>query len=269
MSFSEKQLDEILVEARKVAGEAGDLLMEGLAKPKSAEKKGAVDLVTEYDRRAEQLIREQLGRLFPEIGMLGEEEGEQAAGRGSTRWIVDPLDGTTNFVHGQPIFAVSIGLEEQEEITAGVVEIPALRTSVWARRNGAAFCNDRQVQVSRTGELGASLLATGFPYDRRTATDDNTREYFAFIKRAQGVRRCGAAAVDLALVACGIYDGFWEPRLKPWDIAAGILLVSRAGGLCTGYDGEAADLYEGTIVASNGLIHGQMVDAIAKARSSL
>ncbi|MDJ0763993.1 MAG: inositol monophosphatase family protein [Myxococcota bacterium] len=268
MSLTDRELDELLRETRGVAREAGALLLEGLTKPKQVTFKGAIDLVTQYDLRAETLIRERLEARFPYIGMLAEESEHAGQGDGGTdkaqRWIVDPLDGTTNFLHGHLFFAVSIGLEDEGALVAGVVEMPALGLTMWARRGGGAFLNGEPVRVSSTPRINASLLATGFPYDRQRVADDNTKEFIAFMKRAQGIRRCGVAAIDLAFVARGIYDGFWEPKLYPWDIAAGIVLVQEAGGHTTDYTGGPVNIEEGWIVASNAIIHPEML-AILKA----
>ncbi len=269
MSFSEQELDELLAGAVGVAEEAGTMLLAGLSRPKQVAYKGEVDLVTEYDTRSEELIRKRLEGRFPGIGMLAEESPDETSQNEDTRWIVDPLDGTTNFSHGQPIFAVSIGLEDGEGLAAGVVDMPALGLTAWARRGGGAFCNGESIRVTERTRLDRSLLATGFPYDRRTARDDNTRELIAFMKSCQGVRRCGAAAVDLAFVARGVYDGFWEPRLHAWDLAAGVVLVREAGGNATDFSGGPLDIHAGWILASNGAIHQRMIETIGRARDTL
>jgi myo-inositol-1(or 4)-monophosphatase len=263
------ELDEILDEARAVADEAAALLLAGLGRASCVAHKGEVDLVTEYDRRAEELILERLLGRFPGWAVRAEESGVHGAPDAEATWIVDPLDGTTNFSHGHPVFAVSLGLSHRGELVAGVVTAPALAFSVWARQGGGAFSNGAPARVSSTDRLEAALVATGFPYDRRTATDDNTREYVAFVKRALGLRRCGAAAVDLALVARGVYDGYFEPRLHPWDVAAGAVIVAEAGGRISDYDGAPMDPERGWIAASNGRIHSQMLSLIREARSTL
>ncbi|MDD5307208.1 MAG: inositol monophosphatase family protein [Deltaproteobacteria bacterium] len=266
MTLLPTELDEALEAARAVAAEAGALLLEGLLRPKTVTFKGDVNLVTEYDRRAEDLITSRLGRLFPGFGILAEEGGVAGKADAHARWIIDPLDGTTNFSHGHPVFAVSIGLEDGGTPVAGVVAMPGLGVTVWARRGGGAFRNGEPVRVSNAAEIGVALVATGFPYDRRTARDDNTREYAAFVKRAQGVRRCGAAAVDLALTACGVYDGYWEPRLKPWDLAAGVVLVREAGGIATDYEGTEIDIHKGWILAAGPRLHQPMLEILRDAR---
>lgn len=269
MTLAPAELDEIVADARAVAAEAGALLFEGLGKAAHVAHKGEVDLVTEYDRRAEELIVGRLLSRFPGFAVRAEESGVHGDDAARTIWLVDPLDGTTNFSRGHPVFAVSLGLEHRGELVAGVVAAPALGFTVWARRGGGAFSDGGPIRVSFTGTLEAALVATGFPYDRRTAIDDNTREYFAFVKRALGLRRCGAAAVDLALVARGVYDGFFEPRLQPWDVAAGAVIVAEAGGRVTDYEGSPMDPARGRIAASNGAIHGEMLALIREARSTL
>jgi myo-inositol-1(or 4)-monophosphatase len=262
MSFSKEQLDDILGEMRGAATDAGKILLDGLGKPTQIEYKGAVDLVSQYDRRAEDLIRKRLGRSFPDIGMLAEESVDLCDYKTETKWIVDPLDGTTNYLHGHPFFAVSIGLEDSGSIVAGVIAVPALNLTMWARSGGGTFCNGLKAKVSSNFVLDKSLVATGFPYDRRLSDDDNTRQFVAFMKRSQGVRRCGAAAVDLAFVSKGVYDGFWEPKLHAWDLAAGVLLVNEAGGRVTDYTGGPIDIYKGYVLASNRHIHEEMIEVL-------
>jgi myo-inositol-1(or 4)-monophosphatase len=269
MTLGARDLDEIVAEIVATANRAGTLLLGGLDRPKTIDRKGEVDLVTEWDRRAEELIRRELDDRFPGFAMLAEEEGASGSESAEYTWIVDPLDGTTNFSHGHPLFAVSIGLEHGRSMVAGAVAIPALGTTAWSRAGGGAFRDGRPIRVSTTSALDGALVATGFPYDRRTAHDDNTAEFVAFIKRSQGVRRCGVAAIDLTLVASGIYDGFWEPRLKAWDLAAGVLLVSEAGGYVTDYQGAPVDIRAGWIVASNGLIHDEMLRVVEEVRAAL
>jgi myo-inositol-1(or 4)-monophosphatase len=263
------ELDEIVSEARAVAAEAAALLLAGLGKATSVSHKGEVDLVTEYDRRAEALIVERLLSRFPSFAVRAEESGVHGDAAAQSTWLVDPLDGTTNFSRGHPVFAVSLGLEHRAELVAGVVAAPALGFTVWARRGGGAFSDNGPIRVTSTERLEAAFVATGFPYDRRTARDDNTREYVAFVKRALGLRRCGAAAVDLALVARGVYDGYFEPRLHPWDVAAGAVIVAEAGGRVTDYEGAPMDPALGWIAASNGAIHDEMLALIREARSTL
>lgn len=264
MTADHAGLDEILKDMRSVAAEAGALLLDGLDRPKNVVHKGEVDLVTEYDRRSEELIADRLSRRYPGFAFLGEEGGPR--GEATSMWIVDPLDGTTNYSHRHPVFAVSIGLRRGDAMVAGVIAMPALETTVWARAGGGAYCDGEPISVSKTAQLDKALLATGFPYDRRTASDDNTRELVAFMKRSQGVRRCGAAAADMAMVARGISDGFWEPRLHPWDLAAGQVIVEEAGGVVTDYEGGPLDLERGWVVAANPSLHPAMLEVISTTR---
>jgi myo-inositol-1(or 4)-monophosphatase len=263
------ELDDAVREARAIAADAGALLLGGLGQTLAVDHKGEVDLVTEYDRRSEALIVERLLARFPGCAVRAEESGVHGDPSAESIWLIDPLDGTTNFSRGHPVFAVSLGLVVGGEPVAGVIAAPALGFTVWARRGGGAFCDGARIRVSTTARLASGFVASGFPYDRRTAVDDNTREYAAFVKRALGLRRCGAAAVDLALVARGVYDGYFEPRLAPWDLAAGAAIVAEAGGRVTDYDGAPLDLARGWIVASNGAMHDELLTLIREARSTL
>ena len=180
------------------------------------------------------------------------------------RWIVDPLDGTTNFSHGLPFFSVSIACEVEGTLRAAVVCAPALGWTFSAVRGGGAFRNGEPVAVSRTAALERALLATGFPYDRRTSEDNNLAQFAALERRVQGVRRAGSAALDLAMVACGWFDGYWEKKLKAWDVAAGILLVQEAEGRVSDYGGGPVDLQRCEVLATNGPLHGPLMEALAE-----
>jgi myo-inositol-1(or 4)-monophosphatase len=269
MTLQPRELDEIVAEARACAEEAGALLLCGLGNVRRIDYKGDVDLLTEYDKRSEELIVARLLARFPSFAVCGEEGGVHGDPAADTIWYVDPLDGTTNFAHGHPVFAVSIGLSHRGALVAGVVNAPALGLCAWARTGGGAFANGAPIRVSAIPGIDVALVATGFPYDRRVAVDDNTREYAAFVKRAQAVRRIGAASVDLLLVARGAYDGYFEQRLKPWDIAAGAALVAEAGGRVTDYEGAPLDLDRCWIAASNGLVHDEMLAIVRAARAGL
>jgi myo-inositol-1(or 4)-monophosphatase len=253
--------------ARKVAAGLAPFLMQGYRSGARVEKKGAIDLVTDYDREAERRIRAQLLGAFPDHRIVGEEAPEE--GVGERVWYVDPIDGTTNFAHGHPFFCVSLALYEGPEALVGVVSAPALGLTFWAARGEGAFRNDERCAVSGTERLSEALCATGFPYDRWTSDDDNLREHRAFLKRSRGVRRCGSAALDLCLVADGTYDVYWEQRLKPWDMGAGALMVLEAGGMLTDYDGLGADPRRGRLVASNGKVHGEALALLREARGGL
>lgn len=218
--------------------------------------KGAVDLVTRIDVACEAAIREVLERQSPGIPILGEEGGGATAAQ--TRWIVDPLDGTTNFVHGFPSFAVSIALQVDGVVTVGCIYDPLRRHLYTAERGQGAQCNGQRLQVSATPALEDALLLTGFAYDRRERADFYLRFVKTFMERSRGLRRAGAAALDLAHVASGRADGFWEFGLSPWDVAAGALLVEEAGGMITDMSMANLDLDAPRLLASNGRIHKEM-----------
>lgn len=226
-------------------------------------KTGEFDLVTETDRASEALIVERLSAAFPADAIVAEEGGSKD-GAGA-RWIVDPLDGTTNFVHGLPFFCVAIARERAGEVDLGVIHAPILDVTFTAERGGGARCNGRVLQVSDAASLDRALLGTGFPVDRRSDASNNFVQFAAVKRRARAVRRFGSAALDQAMVAAGIFDAYWEMRLKPWDIAAGSLLVTEAGGRATGWLGERLRLEVGAIVASNGRIHDELLAALATA----
>jgi myo-inositol-1(or 4)-monophosphatase len=224
--------------------------------------KGAVDLVTPFDVGAQEILVGRLAAAFPAHGFLAE-EGLARAGSSDFRWVIDPLDGTTNFAHAFPVFSVSAALEQAGRLVLGWVYDPMRDEMFRAEAGRGAFLNGAAVCVSGVAELGKSLLATGFPYDLRTSAVNNLGHWGRFIVRAQAIRRCGSAALDLAYVACGRFDGFWELKLKPWDIAAGALLVIEAGGRISGLDGGAFTLDAPGIVAANSLIHPGMLEVLA------
>ena len=250
----------------RIARDAGELLMTRFGSDVAIELKGEVDLVTEMDRRSEELVAGRLTVEFPGTAILAE-EGWRSDDTGSGLWIVDPLDGTTNYAHGFPVFAVSIAFERAGVIELGVVFDPTRQECFSAARGRGTTMNGRAVHVSTRADLGASLLATGFPYDIRTSPRNNLAEFSRFAMRARGIRRAGAAALDMSYVAAGRFDGFWEESLSPWDVAAGSLLVTEAGGCLTGYAGEPAVIRTGRLVASNGLIHAAMIATLAESAS--
>lgn len=244
-----------------IARQAGALLRKFYEKGVSTEYKGDVDIVTEADRASEQLIREKLKMAFPAHGVYGE-EGTRDQMESEYRWYVDPLDGTTNFAHGFPAFCVVLGLEHRPaglaadadgEIIAGVVYDPLRNEMFSAERGKGAFLNGRAIHVSKTRTLQESLTATGFPSHKRHASP-NIHFYHQITLRSHGVRRAGSAALDLAYVACGRLDGFWEFNLNPWDTSAGVLLVAEAGGTVTRFDGGKFTLDSSEVLATNGLI---------------
>jgi len=252
--------------AAEIAREAGARLREFLAQGVETEYKGDVDLVTVADRTVEKLIRERLGEAFPAHGIYGE-EGTRDRMEGEFRWYVDPLDGTTNFAHGFPHFCVSMGLEQRAPgmppeqdgaLVAAVIYDPMLDELFTAERGQGAQLNGRPMRVSKIPDLAEALLSTGFPSRKRHASP-NVHFYQEFTLRSHGVRRAGSAALDLAYVACGRLEAFWEFNLNPWDTAAGILLVEEAGGQVTDFAGNGFKLDSREILASNGLIQGELV----------
>ena len=251
-------LDRVLSVAVSAARRAGAILREQFRKPQKIRYKGEVDLVTEADLRSERAITSRLRRAFPRHLIVGEELGEQNARAAGARfrWYVDPLDGTTNFAHGFPVFAVSLALMDGDRPAVGVVYNPLLREMFTAIRGRGARLNGRPIRVSSVPRLAESLLGTGFPTRKRVA-NPNIRYYWEYTLRSHGVRRAGAAALDLCSVACGRFEGFWEFGLKPWDTAAGMLLVEEAGGRVTDFNEQP--YYPGgpEIVASNGHIHAE------------
>jgi myo-inositol-1(or 4)-monophosphatase len=254
------------------ARDAGAILRERLTQPRDVQFKGTVDLVTDADRAAEALIAQRIRDAFPDHRLIGEEGARGAEGSDAPRtaageipfgWLVDPLDGTTNFSHGYPHFAVSIALERAGQVVLGAIYDPMRDELFVAERGGGATLNGMPLCVTSEDQLIRTLLATGFPYDldRRVESD---ALWDAFNNQVQGVRRDGSAALNLAYVAAGRLDGFWERPLQPWDLAAGSLLVEEAGGRVTGYDGERVSPYDREIVASNGPLHPTMLEIVAR-----
>jgi len=246
------------------AESAGRVLMEKLESGVTVAYKGAIDLVTEADHAAEQAIVAILRERHPDHDILAE-EGDYGRRGADHRWIVDPLDGTTNFAHGFPWFAVSIALEVRGAVVLGAVFNPHNRELFIAERGRGATLNGRPLRVSTTAVLERALLATGFAYDHKVSPDNNYGQFERFQRLAQAVRRAGVASLDLACVAAGRFDGFWELKLKPWDVAAGVLLVEEAGGQVSDYAGMPMPLDRGEILASNGRLHAAMQRAMGLA----
>jgi myo-inositol-1(or 4)-monophosphatase len=251
--------------ASEIAREAGALLRDFYRKGVETEYKGDVDLVTEADRQSEKLIVERLYSAFPDHGIYGE-EGTRSHIESEYRWYIDPLDGTTNFAHGFPVFCVSMGLEHRPasiaptddgELIAGIIYDP-LRDEIFTTEKGkGAYLNDAPIHVSKTPDLAEALIATGFPSSKRH-TSPNIHFYQEFTLRSHGVRRAGSAALDLAYVACGRVDAYWEFNLNPWDTSAGALLVTEAGGTMTGFDGSPFKLDSRELLATNGQLQDEM-----------
>jgi myo-inositol-1(or 4)-monophosphatase len=247
--------------AIETAREAGSILLAEFDRPVNISYKGDVDIVTQADKRSEQAIVARLRSHFPKHAIVAEEGGGNESDS-PFRWHVDPLDGTTNFAHGYPCFCVSLGLEEAGEMIAGVIFQPVSGELFTASRGEGAYLNQKKIQVSRIEKLATSLLSTGFPSMKR-AQNPNIHYYWDFTLRSHGVRRDGSAAMDLAAVACGRFEGFWEFGLHPWDTAAGILLVHEAGGVVTHFDGQPYRLGDRELMASNGRVHEEMKQVAA------
>lgn len=259
--------------ARQVAAEATAFLRGAAGNIGRIDtKKTPRDLVTEWDRRTEDLIRDRLQALTPAVPLLGEERGAWApeasadASAPLDRWLVDPIDGTVNFAHGLPFFSVSIALERAGRSLAGAVYAPAMGWEFYGYAGGGAFMNGERMAVSQVPELGQALLASGFPYDRATNPDNNFDRWEHFQRRAGACRRFGSAALDLCFVARGWFDGYWENQLNPWDVGAGLLFVTEAGGRVTTFTGGPIHMADGEVVASNGIIHDQMLTELAVLR---
>jgi myo-inositol-1(or 4)-monophosphatase len=249
--------------ATEAAMAAGTLLRGFRQDDLDIQEKRPGDLVTAADRASETLVMEILTRHFPQDEVLTEESGQLGSAGSTYRWVVDPLDGTTNFAHGYPFASVSIGLLQEGEPVLGVVADVFHDRLFRALQGSGSTCNRRPLRVSPTAELSRSLLVTGFAYDRRETLDNNYAEFCHFTHLTQGVRRGGSAALDLAYVASGQLDGYWERGLSPWDITAGIVLVREAGGVVTSYDGSPLEVSSGRLLASNGKIHLQMQAELA------
>ncbi|MCX5849066.1 MAG: inositol monophosphatase family protein [Deltaproteobacteria bacterium] len=245
-----------------LARKSGALLKEKFSQTHQIHYKGEINLVTEADKMSEDLIIAAINRNFPDHGILAE-ESPMIKGAGKLRWIIDPLDGTTNYAHGYPVFCVSIALEKEGEIALGVVYDPMREEMFIAVRGEGAYLNDKKLAVSRTDNISRSLLATGFPYDIRESKENNLDYFNSMAVNVQAIRRAGAAALDLAYLAAGRFDGFWELKLKPWDTAAGCLLVTEAGGAISDIAGGKWHLYSPNLLASNGLIHKQMIKKLS------
>jgi myo-inositol-1(or 4)-monophosphatase len=244
------------------ARRAGLLLLSMFEGQRDVKLKSAFELVTDADHASEALVVSALGRQFPDHAIVAEESGGAAAEAGYT-WLIDPLDGTNNYAHGLPVFSVSMALLHDGAPLLGVIYDPTRDELFAAERGQGARCNGRRIQVSRNPSLAASLLATGFPYDYATNPDNNAREFTTLSGRVQGVRRLGSAALDLAYVAMGRFDAFWELRLQPWDSAAGALLVTEAGGRVTTWGGGDWNPWSNRMLASNGQIHDELIQMLA------
>ena len=241
---------------------AGEVLLRGTSQIRVNFKgEGKHNVVSNIDVDSEKVITDLIKEHYPKHQVLAEEGGLQQKDS-SYKWIIDPLDGTTNYIHGFPFFAVSIALEFEGSVIAGVVHDPVRNDLFYGEKGKGAFLNGNPLHVSENSELGQALLATGFSYDFRESPDNNFDHFFHFSRSAQAVRRTGSAALDLCYVAAGHFDGFWEMKLSPWDVAAGSLLVEESGGKLTGFNGEPYSIYSKNILATNGRIHDSMAQML-------
>ena len=253
--------DRFLRLAIAAAKEAGRIQIAHYGRAHTIEYKGKIDPVTEVDKLCERAIIEMISRTFPDHDILSEETSFEEKGS-SWKWIIDPIDGTTNYIHEYPCFCVSIGLEVEEVVQTGVVYNPLLDELFTAQKGEGAFLNRSRITVSRRDELDGSFLCTGFPYDVREQSDFYLQYFRAFITRSFALRRPGSAVLDLCYVAAGRFDGFWEMKLHPWDVAAASLIVMEAGGEITDFKGNPFSIYSEEILASNGLIHEAMLQVM-------
>lgn len=254
-----KYYEDIAIKASLIGG---NILKKYFRNISTFEIKDGAGLVTMADKESENAISSFLNKKTPKFSILGEEAG--LSQRGENKWIIDPLDGTSNFFHGFPYFNVSIGLEIEGEIVVGVVHNPLTKETYHCSKERGAYKNNKKIHVSSTKELSNSLLGTGFAYMRGSNLDESIDLFKNFTYLCHGIRRPGAAALDLCYVACGIYDGFYEKTLSPWDVAAGSLLIKEAGGSLSTFDGSDFSVYSKSIVASNSILHDAMMNVIKK-----
>ena len=251
-----KQAKETL---KKALLEGGEVMKRAFYKPKTVRYKGIANLVTKTDKLAEERIIRIIKKNFPDHAILAE-ESQEAKGRAPYKWIIDPIDGTTNFAHGLPLAAVSIGFEDHGEITMGGVYNPLMNELFWAEKKKGAFLNGKRIHVSNTRKLKASLLVTGFPYDKSLGIKYYMNIAGAFLRKSHGFRRLGSASLDLCYLACGRFDGYWEKNLMAWDQAAGYLIAKEAGGACTNFRGEPFDVYQKEKTCSKRRLEDQSED---------
>jgi myo-inositol-1(or 4)-monophosphatase len=246
----------------KAVCDGGKVLKDHFGKLNTVSKKGAIDLVTEADIKSEAAIIETIAHAFPDHAILAEESGRRKGAGG--RWIIDPLDGTTNFAHNLPLFCVSVAFAEDDGISAGFVMAPLLGELFLGVKGAGAQLNGAPISVSTTAALADSLLVTGFPYDHQDLFDELIARFGRCLTAAQGVRRLGSAALDLCYVACGRFEGFWEQHLKPWDTAAGFLIAEEAGARTTLFSGAPYDIDADEIVSTNGIIHDDLLNLLER-----
>lgn len=256
-------MKEYYIFAIEIAKKAGEILLDLYPKTHEIRYKGNINLVTEADVKSENLLKRAIKEKYPAHTILAEESGLEDRDK-TFKWIIDPLDGTTNFAHGFPWFCVSVALESNGEICLGVIHNPILKETFSVLKENGAFLNGTPIRVSKTKQIGKALLATGFPYNIHEEPEPVVRRFNKILKVARGIRRAGSAALDLCYVACGRFDGFWEERLYPWDTAAGLLLVKEAGGVVTDFKENPYSIYGKEILATNGLLHKTMLEMLSE-----
>lgn len=251
--------------AKDTAVAAGKIQLNSFRKPHAIKYKGPVDIVTEVDIQCQKMAIEKISRIFPAHSILAEEEGLSIKDEKSKiRWIIDPLDGTTNYAHGIPIFCFSIALEIDSEVVVGCAYNPVMNELFYASNGNSSFLNGKKINVSRTVVFEKSLISTGFPYDKKENPDNNFNHFKDISINVRGIRRFGSAVLDLCYCACGFLDGYWELNLRPWDMASGYLMIKEAKGVVTDFCGKPFNLYDGKILASNGLIHEHLSQTLCK-----
>ena len=263
--LSQDEINSLFDTACDAARQSGSIIKKHFGKQKKISYKGRIDLVTDVDYKSEETIINVIKSSFPEHDIITEESDPDIKGS-SFRWIIDPVDGTVNYAHNYPFVAVSIALEVNGSIEIGVVYNPLMEEFFFAKKGQGAFCNNVPITVSETESLEKSLLATGFPYDIKENSYNNLAFFNHLIMRAQAIRRDGSAALNLCYLAMGRFDGYWEIRIYPWDIAAGCLITTEAGGVITDLNGESLSIYDNEIVATNGKIHNQLLKEIEKVK---
>jgi len=258
-----EETDKILEVAKRAAKVGAEILLQAFGKldQKQISLKGAGDYVTEIDRESEKAIINLIKEKFPDHGIYAEESGKENR-KSLYRWLIDPLDGTANYVQGIPIFGISIALVKEEETQVGLIYYPERDEMFWAVKGEGAFLNDRRIHISAKKDMALSMLASGFPWRSKDYLDPYLASFRELFLSVAGVRRMGSAAIDLAYTACGRFDGFWEMKLKPWDISAGILLVEEAGGVVTDFKGGKGYIESGNVVAGNSFIHEKILNTI-------
>ncbi len=245
--------------ALEAAEKAGNIIRENFHEKKEIDYKGRINLVTNVDREAEKAVVETILKYYPKHNILTEETEHKQNASQPYRWVIDPLDGTTNYVHGFPFVCVSIALQKDGKSIVGVVYNPILNELFYAEKGKGSFRNSEPISVSDNADFSKSLLATGFPYDMLNEERNNISNFSKMIKKCRGIRRPGAAALDMCYVACGIFDGYWEVELYPWDTAAGVVILEEAGGKVTKFDGSKFSIFDKEIAASNGKVHGELL----------